>query len=79
MAEAVGLAGSIIAVVQLADSIVRVCKLCIEGLKDCPHYIRTILIEILPPGHSSIVAWNFSNNMIHSQPCSLSWVAQMAL
>jgi len=46
MAEAIGLAASIMAIIQLADRIVGICKLCIESLEDCPKDFRMILVEI---------------------------------
>jgi hypothetical protein len=45
MAEAIGLAASIIAIVQIADSVIELCKFYIETLHDCPSDIRTILVE----------------------------------
>ncbi|KAK4449143.1 hypothetical protein QBC34DRAFT_285569, partial [Podospora aff. communis PSN243] len=46
MAEALGVAASVFAVIQLADRVLTICRLCIESLKDCPQDLRTILIEI---------------------------------
>ncbi len=45
MAEAVGLAASIIAVIQIADRIEAVCKFFIESVENCPRDLRLILIE----------------------------------
>lgn len=46
MAEAVGLFASIIAVVQLADSIAKICKFYIETIQDYPRDLRLIYVEI---------------------------------
>jgi hypothetical protein len=46
MAEVIGLAASIIAVVQLADRITSVCKSLIETVKDYPRDLRLIFVEI---------------------------------
>jgi hypothetical protein len=48
MAEVIGLAASIIAVVQLADRITSVCKSLIETVKDYPRDLRLIFVEIGP-------------------------------
>jgi hypothetical protein len=45
MAEAIGLAASIIAVVQLADRIASVCKSLIETVHDYPRDLRLIFVE----------------------------------
>jgi hypothetical protein len=45
MAEAIALASSIIAVVQLADGIASVCKSLIETVQDYPRDLRLIFIE----------------------------------
>ncbi len=45
MAEALGLAASIIAVVQLADRIAAVCKFFIETAQDYPRDLRLIYVE----------------------------------
>ena len=46
MAEAVGLAASIIAVVQLSGAIIKICKGYIEGVEGYPTELRSITIEI---------------------------------
>jgi len=45
MAEAIALAASIIAVVQLADRIAGVCKSLIETVQDYPRDLRLIFVE----------------------------------
>jgi hypothetical protein len=45
MAEALGLVASIIAVVQLAESIARTCTFLIESIEGCPRDLRLILLE----------------------------------
>jgi hypothetical protein len=45
MAEAIGLAASIIAVVQMADLIVSVCKFLIGTAQDYPRDLRLIYVE----------------------------------
>ena len=45
MAEAIGLAASIIAVLQLADRIASVCKSLIETVQDYPRDLRLIFLE----------------------------------
>ena len=45
MAEAIALAASIIAVVQLADRIASVCKSLIETVEDYPRDLRLIFVE----------------------------------
>ena len=46
MAEVVGLAASIIAVAELAEGVVRLCKAYIDGVKDAPRDLRVILVEV---------------------------------
>src|SRR3569833_387529 len=46
MAEAIAFAASLIAIVQIADRIIDVCKYYIEGINDCPKDIRVILVDI---------------------------------
>lgn len=46
MAEAIGLAASLIAVIGVTTRIVGICKLCMESLEDCPKEFRMILVEI---------------------------------
>lgn len=46
MAETVGREASLMAVMQLADSILSICKLCIENLEDCPKDFPAILLEL---------------------------------
>ena len=45
MAEAVALSASIIAIFQIADRVIGLCKLYIETVRDAPSDLRTILIE----------------------------------
>jgi hypothetical protein len=45
MAEAVALGASIIAIFQIADRIIGLCKLYIETVRDAPSDLRTVLIE----------------------------------
>ncbi|KAK5241369.1 hypothetical protein LTS06_012121, partial [Exophiala xenobiotica] len=45
MAEAIGLAASIIAVVEIAGRIASVCKLLIETVRDCPRDLHLIFVE----------------------------------
>ncbi|KAF4486899.1 hypothetical protein CGGC5_v006585 [Colletotrichum fructicola Nara gc5] len=45
MAEPFGLAASIFATVQIADRIISLCKRYIEGIRDAPSDLRTILVE----------------------------------
>jgi hypothetical protein len=46
MAEIFAVAASVIAVVQIADRIVGLCKFYIESVADTPLELRTVLIEI---------------------------------
>ena len=46
MAEALAFAASVVAVVQVADRIVGICKFYIESVKDSPSDLRLILLEI---------------------------------
>ncbi len=46
MAEAIGLAASVIAVVQLSGAIAKVCKGYIEGVQDYPNDLRRVLVEV---------------------------------
>ncbi|KAK2729735.1 hypothetical protein CKAH01_02709 [Colletotrichum kahawae] len=45
MAEAIGLAASVFATVQIADRVISLCKRYIESIQDAPSDLRTILIE----------------------------------
>jgi len=45
MAEAVALGASIIAIFQIADRVIGLCKLYIETVRDAPSDLRTVLIE----------------------------------
>ncbi|KAH9228308.1 hypothetical protein K456DRAFT_1901412 [Colletotrichum gloeosporioides 23] len=45
MAEAFGLVASIFATVQIADRVISLCKRYIEGIRDAPSDLRTILVE----------------------------------
>jgi hypothetical protein len=45
MAEAIALSASIIAIFQIADRVIGLCKLYIETVRDAPSDLRTILIE----------------------------------
>jgi hypothetical protein len=45
MAE-IGVVASVIAVIQIADRVVELCKFYIESLSDAPSDIRVILIEV---------------------------------
>lgn len=45
MAEILGLAASIFAVVQVADRVISLCKHYIECVQDAPSDLRTILVE----------------------------------
>jgi hypothetical protein len=46
MAELLGLCASIIAVVQIADRVAKLCKDYIGGVKDCPSNLRAIEVEV---------------------------------
>ncbi len=46
MAEAIGLAASIIAIIQIADQVASFCKFCMESMHDCPRDLRLILVEL---------------------------------
>jgi hypothetical protein len=46
MAEALGIAASIIAVVQITDRVIHLCKFWLGSLKDAPADIRIILLEV---------------------------------
>lgn len=46
MAEAIGLAASVIAVVQLSGAIANVCKGYIEGVQDYPNDLRRVIVEV---------------------------------
>lgn len=46
MAEAVGLGASIIAIYQIADRLIGLCKFYIETVHDAPSDLRKILIEM---------------------------------
>ncbi|KAF2499968.1 hypothetical protein BU16DRAFT_522834 [Lophium mytilinum] len=45
MAEAIGLVANIIAVIQISETVIKVCKFYIESLHDAPSDLRAILIE----------------------------------
>jgi hypothetical protein len=45
MAEAVALSAGIIAIFQIADRVIGLCKLYIETVRDAPSDLRTILLE----------------------------------
>jgi hypothetical protein len=44
--EVVGAISSVVAVIQLADRVIELCKFYIESVKDAPHDLRLILVEI---------------------------------
>lgn len=46
MAEAVALVGSVIAIIQITDRIIDVCKFYLESIQGAPSDLRIILIEI---------------------------------
>jgi hypothetical protein len=46
MAEIVAFGASVVAFIQLADRVISVSKFYLEALDDCPHDIKTVLIEI---------------------------------
>lgn len=46
MAEALGIAASVIAVIQMTDRIASICKYYIESTQDYPSELRVILLEI---------------------------------
>ena len=46
MAEAVALVGSVIAIIQITDRIINVCKFYLESIQGTPSDLRIILIEI---------------------------------
>lgn len=46
MAEAVALGASIIAICQIADRLIGLCKFYIETVKDAPSDLRKILVEL---------------------------------
>ena len=45
MAEALALASSVVAIIQIADRVISLCKWYIETARDAPADIRAILIE----------------------------------
>lgn len=45
MAEAIGIGASIIAIIQIADRVIGLCKFYIETVRDAPLDLRAILIE----------------------------------
>jgi hypothetical protein len=45
MAEAIALGASIIAIIQIADRVIGLCKFYIESVHDAPSDLRTLLIE----------------------------------
>ena len=46
MAEALAVAASVFAVIQIADRIIGACKSYIEGVQDAPSDLRAIFLEI---------------------------------
>lgn len=46
MAEAVAVAASVIAIIQVADRIIGACKTYISSVRDAPSDLRVILLEI---------------------------------
>src|SRR5271165_5643338 len=46
MAEALAVGASVVAFIQLADRVIGLCKFYIETVRDAPHDLRAILIEI---------------------------------
>ena len=44
--EALGAVASVIAVVQIAESVIKLCKVYITGVQDAPTELRAILIEV---------------------------------
>lgn len=46
MAEAIALGASIIAIYQIADRVIGLCKLYIETVHDAPSDLRKILVEV---------------------------------
>ena len=44
--EVVGAAASVIAIVQIAESVIKLCKAYITGVQDTPTDLRVILIEV---------------------------------
>lgn len=45
MAEAIAIGASIVAVIQIADRVIGLCKFYIETVRDAPSDLRAILIE----------------------------------
>ena len=46
MAEVLAVVGSVIAVIQISDRIIELCKFYIESLAETPSSLRAVLIEI---------------------------------
>ena len=46
MAEALAIAGSVIAIIQVADRVIDLCKYYLRRVKDAPSDLRSILIEV---------------------------------
>ncbi|KAF2803858.1 uncharacterized protein BDZ99DRAFT_546446 [Mytilinidion resinicola] len=46
MAEAIGLVANVIAVIQISETVIKVCKFYIESLHDAPSDLRAMLIEV---------------------------------
>jgi hypothetical protein len=46
MAEVLGVVSSAVAVIQIASGVIKLCKLYIKNVKDAPHDLRLILVEI---------------------------------
>ena len=46
MAEAIAVVASSIAIIQITDRIISVCKTYIENIQDAPSDLRAILLEI---------------------------------
>lgn len=46
MAEVVAAIASVIALVQLAERVLKLAKVCLDAIEDCPRDIRVILVEV---------------------------------
>ena len=46
MAEVLGFVASVIAVIQLTESVITASKHFLDNLQDCPHDVRVILVEV---------------------------------
>lgn len=83
MAEAVALVGSVIAIIQITDRIIDVCKFYLESVQGTPSDLRIILIEIsalktvlenikfllLCPDNESLVLDSLSGRDGHIEQC----------